>query len=142
MPETKNPQPETFTGDWCRARDTCCDKQRGSASRYQMRAYALDVARAMHGASVCHCGAAISLTHGDVDRTATGCYRPGFVVMTCTPCNNDRTNVAEFDAAAFQRDVLAASIGIAVPKKSIAAILWKSFTDKGNSVKRSKYYRG
>jgi hypothetical protein len=107
-----------------------------------MRAYALAVAVAMHGAPVCHCGAPVSLTVGEVDRTAAGCYKPGYVVMTCTACNNDRTNVAEFDTVAFEADVLAASLNVIVPGKSDAMREYKKMTAMGSSVKNSKYYTG
>ena len=131
-----------YVGDWCRA-GCACGKQRGSASRMQMRAYALDVAIAMHGDAICHCGKSISLTDGEVDRTDEGsCYRPGFVVMTCYTCNNDRTAVWEFNNYAFSADVLAASQNVIVPTKSDAKRRYEIANERGASVKRSKYYRG
>jgi hypothetical protein len=133
---------ENFAGDWCR-KGCACGRERGSASRMQMRAYALDVAIAMHGASVCHCGAPLSLTDGEVDRTDEGtCYRPGHVVMTCYTCNNDRTTVKGFDNVAFANDVLNASQNVFVPSKSDAKRRYEIATIRGASVRKSKYFRG
>lgn len=106
-----------------------------------MRAYAVAVAVAANGASVCHCGAPVSITSGEVDRTDGGCYRPGYVVMTCEACNNDRTNVEEFDTVAFEADILRASIGIEIPRKAESTRMWKAASEKGNSLMTSKYMK-
>lgn len=138
---TKTNTTENYAGDWCRQRDTCCARQRGSDSRYQMKLYAVAVAVALHGAAVCHCGQPVSITSGEVDRTAAGCYRPGYVIMTCEACNNDRTNVPEFNTVEYAADVLRASLGIPIMRKSEARREWLRVTDKGASVRRSKYYK-
>lgn len=133
---------DRFIGDWCR-KGCACGRERGSASRMQMRAYAYAVAVAMHGAPVCHCGAPISLTNGEVDRTDEGtCYRPGFVVMTCYACNNDRTTVKGFDNVAFAMDVLNASANVIVPTKAEAKKMYDIANERGASVRQSKYFRG
>lgn len=125
---------------WCKTK--CgCGNDGGSAGTYQKRVYALAVAVAMHGAPVCHCGRSVSLWDGEVDRTAAGCYRPGFVVMTCHGCNNDRTNVEEFDAIAFQRDVLAASIGIEILSLAECKRIWQAGRVVGETLKTSKYLK-
>lgn len=108
-----------------------------------MRAYALAVAVAMHGAPICHCGKPVSLTDGEVDRTDEGtCYRPGFVVMTCYACNNDRTNVKGFNNVAFAADVLNASLKVEIPTKSDAKRLYDKANERGTSVRQSKYFEG
>lgn len=131
-----------FNGDWCRA-GCQCGKQRGSASRMQLRAYALAVAIAMHGASVCHCGDSISLTNGEVDRTMENtCYMPGYVVMTCYSCNNDRTTAKGFDSQAFANDVMRASANVIVPTKAQAKRQYEIATERYSTIRKSRYFRG
>lgn len=106
-----------------------------------MRLYAVRVAVAANGDSVCHCGAPVSLFDGDVDRTDAGCYRPGFVVMTCRACNNDRTYANGFDNVAYEADILAASLKVNVPTKAEAKAEWDKGPKRGESLKKSKYIR-
>lgn len=84
-----------------------------------MRTYALAVAVALTGRSACiHCGDAVSLHSGDVDRTTAGCYRRGSVIMTCTACNIRRGEpgtAAGFDHTTYAADVLRASLTVALP---------------------------
>lgn len=116
MPHTRD-MTETYTR-WCRDRDTCCDVERGKDDRIQMRAYALMVTIALMGSARCpHCTTPVSLFEGEVDRTMAGCYRPGYVVMTCNPCNNALGQVALSNREGYIMAVANASVGIEVPRK-------------------------
>ena len=123
---------------WCKSKcqGTNCDD--GSYGTYQKRVYALAVAVALNGASVCHCGATITLWDGEVDRTVAGCYRPGYVVMTCHDCNNDRTHVA-FNSELFANDVFEASKGIAIVGQTEAKKMWNAEREIGRTIKKSRY---
>lgn len=103
---------------WCRDRDLCCDVERGKDDRIQMRAYALMVTIALMGSARCpHCTTPVSLFVGEVDRTMSGCYRPGSVVMTCTDCNNALGQTPLRDREGYVMAVRNASEGISVPRK-------------------------
>lgn len=115
----------------------------GSYGTYSKKAYSLDVAIALNGASVCHCGAAIDLHNGDVDRTEKGCYRPGYIVMTCARCNADRPRIAEFDEALFRLEVWKASQGVSIMGPTEAKRNWlENVPAHGITVMRSRFYRG
>lgn len=124
---------------WCKSKcaGDMCDG--GSMGTYQKRVYALAVAVAMNGASVCHCGAPIDLWNGEVDRTIAGCYRPGYVVMTCHGCNNDRMHVSNFDNVRFEADVLNASLMVEIKPLQECKRIWQGGREVGRSLKNSRY---
>lgn len=108
-----------------------------------MRAYALAVAIALVGRSACvHCGDAISLWRGECDRTASGCYRPGFVVMVCEACNNGAGQTDNLDRARYAADVLAASLTVTVPSATESLRAYRAGTDVTATIRQSPYWRG
>lgn len=134
---------------WCKTgckHGERCDG--GGAYNPQKRIYALEVAIALAGhgdvstGTTCHCGAPIHLWNGEVDRTRTGCYMPGVVVMTCHDCNNDRTHVAGFDVEAFASAVEIASQNVYPWRVTDARNFYMSGRNVGQTVFNSKFYRG
>lgn len=126
---------------WCRA-GCACGSQRGSASRAQMRAYAVAVAVALTGSSVCvHCHTKVDIHHGEVDRTTAGCYRPGYVVMTCNACNNALGNSDVIDRAAYAAAVLRASLTVPVPTLAQATAAYKVKAPISDTLKRSPFHK-
>lgn len=133
---------------WCKSKcaGTRCDG--GSQYNAQKRIYALQVAINLAGygdivnGTVCHCGAAIDLHNGEVDRTEEGCYRPGYVVMTCESCNNDRTHVRGFDSEGFRDAVISASIGVEIWSVTEASRFFKAGRNVGATVRNSRFYMG
>lgn len=128
---------------WCRT-GCACGRQRGSAQRAQMRAYALAVAVALTGSAQCvHCGDTISLHRGEVDRVVTGCYRPGAVIMTCESCNNGAGQAGErIDRAAYAAAVAAASERVAIPSPTESVKAYKAGANIFRTIERSPFWRG
>lgn len=126
---------------WCRA--GCeCGRQRGSATRAQMRAYALAVAVALVGRAACvHCDAPVSLHNGEVDRVRQGCYAPGNVIMTCTACNNGLGQGFDIDRDAYAADVARVSASVPVPSASVAVKAYKVGADVYATLRGSRYAR-
>lgn len=126
---------------WCR-KGCACGRERGSATRAQMRAYALAVAVALTGSASCvHCGAAVSLHNGEVDRVREGCYRPGAVIMTCEGCNNGLGQGFAIDRDAYASDVERVSASVAVPSASVAVKAYKAGADVYATLRGSRYAR-
>jgi hypothetical protein len=105
---------------WCKA-GCACGRQRGGATRPQMRVFALAVTVALVGRPACvHCGTSVTLWSGQVDRTDPGsCYLPGTVLMICEDCNESlgqegKTDIGDFDRETYKADVLRASLGITI----------------------------
>lgn len=126
---------------WCRA--GCeCGRQRGSATRAQMRAYALAVAVALTGSASCvHCGASVSLHKGEVDRVTPGCYAPGSVVMVCEGCNNGLGQGFEIARDAYASDVARASESVAVPSATASLAAYRQGADVFSTLRGSRYAR-
>lgn len=131
----------TPTVAWCR-KGCACGRERGSATRAQMRVYALAVAVALTGTSECvHCGATVSLHRGEVDRVREGCYRPGSVIMTCEGCNNGLGQGFDIDREAYAADVARASATVSVPSQTAAAQAYRAGTDVYATLRGSRYAR-
>lgn len=124
---------------WCR-KGCECGRQRGSATRAQMRAYALAVAVALVGRPACvHCDASVSLWQGECDRTVTGCYRPGALVMVCSACNNALGQGFAIDRDAYAADVARVSASVPVPSASVAVRAYAAGADIDATVRASRY---
>lgn len=107
-----------------------------------MRLYALRVAISLTGKAACvHCGAGVSLHRGEVDRTDAGCYRPGYVIMTCEACNNGlgQSDGSDFNRSAYIADVLRASLKTDIPTQGEAMRAYQQKPDIRESYRNSPY---
>jgi hypothetical protein len=127
---------------WCRT-GCSCGRERGGATRAQMRLFALNVAVALVGRAACvHCDAPVSLHTGQVDRTDPGeCYRPGFVIMTCDACNNalGQTDMSDNMRAKYIADVLRASLKVSVPGQAEAKRIYAVKPTMRDQLRKSPY---
>lgn len=130
---------------WCKSKCEGTDCDGGSPYNRVKRIYALDVARELAYANTgvrsetCHCGAPIDLWSGEVDRTVEGCYTPGYVVMTCTPCNNDRTHMPQHSEQ-YVADVLHASRAVIIVGPTEAKNIYEKGRGFGSTFRNSPYF--
>ena len=128
---------------WCRDRDKCCGRYRGSRERKQLSLYSLAVTVALTGGARCpHCASPVWVGegNGETDRTRPGCYLPGYVVRVCRPCNNGLGQGFPIDRERYIADVLRVSLTVPILSPTDAARQYDAMTrDVFTSLRQSPY---